>query len=165
MVTVALMITLNIVIVRFLSIQTESIRISFGFIPTALTSMLFGPWVGAGSAFLADFLGMLVNSKGMAYFPGFGISEALYGLTYGLFLYKHKKSFFAIILCVFLQTVFVDILLGSYWIKILFQNPFWTILLSRSISALCMFPIKIFGIKYSWELIGKRVESPKTILN
>ena len=97
MVTIALLIALNIIIVRFLSVQTETIRISFGFVPTALCSMLFGPWIGALSAFLSDFLGMVVNSKGLAYFPGFGISEALYGLTYGLFLYKRQKNFLNII--------------------------------------------------------------------
>ena len=82
-VTAALLIALNIVLARFASFQTLSVRISFGFLPTALCSMLFGPWVGAVSAFLSDFLGMLINSKGMAYFPGYGLSEALYGLTYG----------------------------------------------------------------------------------
>lgn len=161
MVMVALLIALNVVIVRFLSVQTETIRISFGFLPTALCSMMFGPWVGALAAFLSDFLGMIVNSKGLSYFPGFGISEALYGLTYGLFLYKHSKKFSLIIPCVLIQTIIIDLGLGTFWLWILFKNPVWLILGSRTISALVMFPIKIFGIKYIWELVGVRFVSKK----
>ncbi len=161
MVTIALLIALNIVIVRFLSVQTEFLRISFGFVPTSLCSMLFGPWIGAGSAFLADFLGMVVNSKGLAYFPGFGISEALYGLSYGLFLYQRKKNFSSITLCVLLQTLVIDIGLGTFWLWILYHNPVWTTILARTISAAVMLPIKILGTKYTWELIGARILSPK----
>ena len=62
---VAVLIALNIVIVRFLSIQTPVIRIGFGFVATSLASMLFGPLTGGVSAFLADFLGMVINSRGM----------------------------------------------------------------------------------------------------
>ena len=153
----ALLIALNIVIVRFLSVQTQTIRISFGLLPTALCSMLFGPWIGAISAFLSDFLGMMINSKGMAYFPGFGISEALYGLSFGLFLFKKEKNFARIIFCVVLQTVFIDIGLGSLWLRIFFKNPLWITVSARSITALVMLPIKIFGIKYIWETVGKRL--------
>ncbi len=159
MVTVALLIALNIVIVRFLSIQTEFVRISFGFVPASLCSMLFGPWIGAGSAFLSDFLGMIVNSKGMAYFPGFGISEALYGLTYGLFLYRRKKSYLQISVCVGLQTIFIDIALGTLWLWMLFHNPVWVTVTTRITSAIVTFPIKVIGIQYTWKLIGARIDS------
>ena len=158
LVTSAVLIALNIVIVRFLSIQTPVIRVSFGFLTTSLSAMMFGPFVGGVTAFLSDFLGMVVNSKGMAYFPGFGISEALYGLTYGIFLYKKAKSYKNIILTVSLQTVFIDVCLGSYWVWLMTQNPVWTIFISRLINAIVLYPIKIFGIKYIWKYIGVRYE-------
>lgn len=160
-VTAALLIALNIVLARFASFQTLSVRISFGFLPTALCSMLFGPWVGAVSAFLSDFLGMLINSKGMAYFPGYGLSEALYGLTYGLFLYKQDKSYTRIILCVLVQAVCIGVGLGSLWNRILYHNPYWTTLLGRLPSTFAMVPVKIFGIRYIWRLLGERVLEPK----
>ena len=156
---VAVLIALNIVIVRFLSIQTQSIRIGFGFLTTALNSMLFGPWVSGVSAFFQDFLGMVVNSRGMAYFPGFGISEALYGITYGLFLYKKEKSYKNIILCVTLQTIFIDLGLGTLWVHLMFKTPVWTILVSRLATALIHYPIKIFGTKYIWKYVGSKYDS------
>ncbi len=163
MVTAALLIALTITLARFASFQTLSVRISFSFLPTALCSMLFGPWVGAVSAFLSDFLGMLINSKGMAYFPGYGLSEALYGLTFALFLYQREKSYKNIILCVLIQTIFIGIGLGSLWNWILYQNPYWTTLLGRLPSNLVMIPVKIFGIRYVWMLIGERVLEPKLL--
>ncbi len=156
MVTVALLIALHIVVTRFLSFENQAIRISFGFVPVSLTSMLFGPYIGAASAFISDFLGMLIFPKG-PYFPGFGLNEALYGLTYGLFLFNKEKNFKRIILCLILQTVIIDLGLATLWLHILYKNPFWVILSSRCITALVMFPIKIFGIKYVWELVGKKI--------
>lgn len=159
MVTVALLIALNIVIVRFLSVQTQILRVSFGFLPTSLCSMLFGPWVGAVAAFLSDFLGMVVNSKGLTYFPGFGISEALYGLSYGIFLYKREKNFAHIIPCILLQTLLIDLGLGTLWLRILYHTPVWTIVSTRAVSAAVMLPIKVLGVKYIWEMVGARLSA------
>lgn len=155
MVTVALFIALHIVVTRFLSWENQAIRISFSFVPVSLCSMIFGPWVGAFSAFCSDFLGMLVFPKG-PYFPGFGLNEALYGLTYGLFLYKKNKDLKHIIPCLLLQTITVELGLATLWLHILYKNPFWVILSSRLVTAAIMFPIKIFGVKYGWQLIGKK---------
>ncbi len=157
--TVAVLIALNIIIVRFLSIQTQAIRIGFGFLTTALNSMLFGPWISGISAFIADFLGMIVNSRGMAYFPGFGISEALYGITYGLFLYKREKSYKNIIICVTIQTLIIELGLGTLWVHMLFGTPIWTVFVSRIFNALVQYPIKIFGIKYIWKYVGTKYKS------
>lgn len=159
LVFLALLIALNIVIVRFLSIQTQSIRIGFGFLTTSLSGMLFGPWLSGVAAFCADFLGMVVNSRGMAYFPGFGISETLYGITYGLFLYKREKSYKNIILCVTVQTILIDLGLGTLWVHMLFKTPLWTIFVSRILTAVVQYPIKIFGIKYIWKYVGSKYKN------
>ena len=100
---------------------------------------------------------MVINSRGMAYFPGFGINEALYGLTYALFLYKREKSYKNIILCVVLQGILINSGLGTLWATILYHNPVWTTLLTRSVNMLVMIPIKVIMIKYIWEFVGKYV--------
>ncbi|MBE7036539.1 MAG: folate family ECF transporter S component, partial [Ruminococcaceae bacterium] len=89
--TIALLLSLHIVVTRFVAVETQVFRIGFNFIPTSLCAMLFGPWIGAVFGFVADLLGMMVFPKG-PYFPGFGINEALYAITYGLFLYQKKKD-------------------------------------------------------------------------
>ncbi len=157
---VALLLALHIVVTRFVAIETQIFRISFSFIPTSLCAMLFGPWVGAVFGFVADFLGMLIFPKG-PYFPGFGINEALYAFIYGMFLFNKKKNFKHIILCLLLQTLTIDLGLSTLWLHILYQNPVWVILSGRIITALVMFPIKIFGIKFTWELIGAKIPLTK----
>lgn len=158
--TLALLLALHITVTRFLAIETQIFRISFSFIPTSLCAMLFGPYIGAVFGFVADFLGMLIFPKG-PYFPGFGINEALYAFTYGIFLYKKKKDLKHIIPCLLLQTLTIDLGLSTLWLHILYQNPVWVILSGRIVTALIMIPVKIFGIKYIWEWIGKRITSSK----
>ncbi len=161
--TIALLLALHIVVTRFVAIETQIFRISFSFVPTSLCAMLFGPWIGAVFGFVADFLGMMIFPKG-PYFPGFGLNEALYAFIYGMFLYKKNVNFKHIIPCVLLQTLTIDLALSTLWLHILYHNPVWVILSGRIITALVMFPVKIFGIKYAWRFIGKRIDSPKTNL-
>ena len=104
----AVLVALNIVITRLLSIDVGAVRIGLGFIPIALGSMLYGAVPGAIIAIIADILGALLQGKG--YWIGFGLSAALMGLTYGWFLYGKEKSFRRITLCVILQAIFIDAL-------------------------------------------------------
>ena len=159
----ALLLGLHIVVTRFIAIETQIFRISFSFIPTSLCAILFGPYLGAVFGFTADFLGMLIFPKG-PYFPGFGINEALYAFTYGIFLYNKKKDLKHIIPCLLLQTLTIDLGLSTLWLHILYQNSIWVILSGRIITAIVMVPVKIFGINYTWKLIGKKIKLSRTNL-
>ena len=158
MVLAAMFIALDIVITRFIAIQTPITRIGFGFIPVSMCGMLLGPWIGAVAGFLGDFLGMLINSRGMAYFPGFGLSAALYGLNYGLFLHGRKKGFKLIIPCVILSELIIGIGLGTLWLVMMTESSPTAILVSRIPQSLLLAPIKIFMIKLTWEYVGKYIE-------
>lgn len=167
LVMMALFIALNVVLVRFLSFQTVTLRIGFGFLSDSVCAMMFGPIVGGATAALSDIAGMLINSHGMPYFPGFTVNAALYGITYGLFLYRREKSYINIILCVVLQMVFIDLLMGTVW-AFLFSNVmmgkavgFVAVLVPRVASALVMVPIKVLVIKYLAVLLEKTPYLPK----
>lgn len=151
----AVLIALNIVITRLLSIDVGAVRIGLGFIPIALGSMLYGPVPGAVIAFFADFLGALLQGKG--YWPGFALSAILLGASYGMFLYKREKSYKNITICVVLQAVFIDALLGALWYRIFGGTPFVAALSMRSLDAAAMIPIKIILISYLWKYIGIRI--------
>lgn len=59
----SLLIALMVVFTRFISFETQFLRISFTFIPESLMGILFGPfWTGIGSA-VADTVGMLLFPK------------------------------------------------------------------------------------------------------
>ena len=152
----ALLIAVNIVATRIFAVNIGVVRISSTFLPQALGSIIFGPWIGAVLALIADVLGQLMTG-GMPWL-GFCISTVLYGISYGAFLYKRPKNYKNIIICVILQQIFIDALLGSLWFYHYMGTPFLGALAARSIDAVAMIPVKIFVIKYIWKLIGDRIK-------
>ena len=83
MVVCAMLVAIQIVLVRFVSIQTPFLRLSFGFLPLAMAGILFGPGYGCAVAAIADFLGATLIPTGGAFWPGFTIVTACSGLIYG----------------------------------------------------------------------------------
>ena len=152
----ALLIALNIVITRLLSFNFGPVRIGFTFVPLSLGAMLFGPITGAALALVADVLGQLLT--GGLPWAGFCISTVLYGLSFGAFLYKKPKTWGRIALCVVLQEVLIDALLGAFWFYHYMGTPYLSALLMRGIDALCMIPVEIIVIKYMWDYIGERMK-------
>ena len=90
LVSCAMLIAIEIVLSRFLSISTPIVKIGFDFAPMALAGILFGPWYGCAVGFLADFLGANMFPIG-PYWPGFTLVAGLTGFTYGLLLH-HKAD-------------------------------------------------------------------------
>ena len=83
----AVFVALEIVLNRFLSINTHGWKIGFSFVPVALCAILFGPlWAGGVNA-LADFMGAMLFPIG-TYHPGFTVVAFITGMVYGLFLYQ-----------------------------------------------------------------------------
>ncbi len=152
----AILVALNIVLTRLLSINVFTVRIGFNFIPVALGSMMFGPMPGAILAVIADVLGMLM-SGGMPWL-GFTVNAALYGISYGLFLQKDRFSTKNLIICVILQAIIIDASLGALWYYHYIGTPFWAALGARAIDATAMIPVKILIIKYMYKLIGDRIK-------
>jgi ECF transporter S component (folate family) len=154
-----LFIALEIVLTRFLSIQTPIVRIGFGFVPIALSAIMFGPLIGGMTAALADIIRMILFPTGMAYFPGFTLSALIGGVIYGLMLYKKPKSIFRIALTVSIIRVFIDIMLNTVWLVLFFNKAAAAIMGARVITSLIMLPVQTIVIFILWKYIGKAVES------
>ena len=124
LVTLAMLLALEIVLSRFLSIQTPITRIGFRFVTLVVAGILFGPVPAAIVAVLADVLGALLFPIG-AYYPPLTITSLLVGLTYGFFLYKKgfdpKKTsdWVRVVLCVIVRQGVLALLLQSYWLSLL----------------------------------------------
>ena len=82
-----LCISLTVIMSYILAIHTTFIHLTFGFIPTAIFAILYGPVAAGIMAAIACFIGMLLFGQGV-FFPGFMVSEFLVGYIYGYFLYK-----------------------------------------------------------------------------
>lgn len=155
----ALFIAMEVVLTRFLSIQTPIVRIGFSFIPIALSAIMFGPIFGGVTAALADIIGMMIFPNGGTYFPGFTLSAFLTGAIYGLFLYKKTKSFLRVSLTVIIISLFVNLGLDTLWLWMLLGDGFMAILPPRIIKVLVMLPIQIVFIKSIWHYLAGPLKS------
>lgn len=155
-----LLICLEVVLTRFLSIQTPIVRIGFGFLPIAAAGILFGPALAGITGAIADILGMIIFPKG-AYFPGFTVSAFVSGAIYGLALYKKPISFFRSLLAVGAIIVFVDLFMNTYWLTIITGKAAKVILAPRLMKSLIMLPIQTTFIFTLWKLINKLEFIPK----
>ncbi|MBR3302137.1 MAG: folate family ECF transporter S component [Firmicutes bacterium] len=122
LVTLAMLLALEIVLSRMLSIRTPITTIGFGFVPLVMAGILFGPVPAAIVAALADILGALLFPIG-AYYPPLTITSILVGLTYGFFLFKKsfdpKKAsdWIRVVLCVVVRQGIWALLLQSFWLS------------------------------------------------
>ena len=105
------------------------IRIGFSGLPNQVVAYLFGPAVGGIFGASLDVIKYLINPEG-PFFPGFTISAALGGIIYGAVLYKKKIS-----------KVFVNILLNTLWLNILYGKAFMALLPNRVLTNAIMLPI------------------------
>ena len=89
MVTCALLVALQVILARFLSINTTFVVVNFSFLAVALSGILFGPLWALAVGAVSDLIGATLFPFG-AFFPGFTVTAGLVGLIYGLFL--HQKG-------------------------------------------------------------------------
>ena len=136
----AILVAIEVVLNRFLSINTPGLKIGFSFVPIVIAAILFGP-ARAGLIYaLADLIGAILFPIG-PYFPGFTVCAALMGMVYGVFLYKKERiGFFKnilppviinnLILGLLINTVWVSILYGSktYWGWFIYRLPEYAVL-------------------------------------
>lgn len=148
MILSALMITLSIILSRFLSIKTPLLSISFAFVPTMLSGILLGPKYTCLIAGISDIVGAILFPFG-EFFIGFTVSSILAGLIYGLVLYKKQGEFtkkqliIRLIISTLLVTVLINIGLNTLWLVIMYDKAFFVVLGGRIIKELIMIPVQV----------------------
>lgn len=145
LVIISLMIALEVLLTRFLSIQMPTIRISYGFLPLAVTGMMFGPVYAGLAAVIGDLIGITLVPAG-PFFPGFTLTALLTGVVYGLLLYRPSASIFRICCAAFLVCIPLQLCLDTVWLWILTGKGYLVLLPPRVLKAVIMVPIQIFLI-------------------
>ncbi len=148
-VCVALLIALDVILTRFLSIQTQFLRIGFGFLPIAVAGIAYGPVWGFICGAVGDILGMLIYPSG-AYFPGFTLTAALTGVVFGVLLYNNKTSLVRIIMASAIVCIFLNLILDTLWLHIMYGNGFLAILPGRLVKCALNIPIYVIVIEVIW---------------
>lgn len=147
----SMLLALLIVLSRFLSIETQFLVLSFGFVPIMLSAVWLGPKYSSVIAGLGDLIGAILFPFG-AYFPGFTLSAIISGLIYGVFLYdknndfSNKKILFRLIISSLLVLIIVNVFITSYWLHILYGRAYIVIIGTRIVSQIVMLPIQVIII-------------------
>lgn len=153
---IALLVALNIILGRFISIKTTFIEVGFGFITVALAGVMFGPIAAGIVGAISDIIGTLVFPQG-AYFFGFTISAFITGFIYGFALYKKQLNVKRILVTVILINFIVNMGMDTFWLSVLYGKAFMAIIGIRVLKDLIMIPIQTFLIYVCIDRVGSFV--------
>ncbi len=145
----AMLIALNLVLERLVpTYKIWSQDISFGFVAVAFAAAFLGTPYAAAVAGVGDLIGSLLFPFG-AYFPGFTLTNCVYGIILAEFLYKNATPL-KITICVCINKTVCSLILNTLWISIMYRggvDAFWVVLSTRligtAISAIVEFIILI----------------------
>lgn len=158
--TLGMLLAMEIVLSRFLSIQTPITRIGFGFVPLVVAGILYGPIASAILAVLADILGALLFPIG-AYYPPLTLTSLLVGLTYGFFLYKKgfdpkmPSDWARVVGCVIVRQGILSLLLQSYWLSLLQGITYKQSIITRVPQVLILSGVEIVVIPILIKVAGR----------
>jgi len=145
---ISLLIALEVVMGRFAGIMTPIVSINFSFLPLVVNAIVFGPVSATVSAAISDILGAFLFPQGLGiYFPGFTLSAALNGLTYGLLLHRKPLRLWRICIACFITNILISLGLSTYWVYMMTGKGFLALLPTRILQNAIMLPIKIIVIK------------------
>ena len=102
--------------------------------------MYYGPICTGFAGVIADTLKYIIRPDG-PYFPGFAVNEFLTGMIYGCFFYKKKITLPRVIIARACITVFINLILTSLWLNMMYQSPLFTMV--RLIKNVVMFPVDV----------------------
>lgn len=156
LVSVALLIALQVVLSRFLSIQLWNLKIGFSFIPVIIAARLFGPLYSALVYGVGDIIGTFLFPTG-PYFPGFTVTAVVSGLIFGFFLQK-KSTPLKIITASVMNQLICSLLLNTFWISYTAGVPFLGQLSVRWPQSLGMCAVQIILMLVGLERICAPIE-------
>jgi len=140
-----ILIALQVIAGRFLTIATLFVKIGFIFLPIVISAILYGPfWAGICAAVGDIVIAMLLP---YGYYPGFTVSAFLTGAIYGLFLYRKPISIWRIICCVSVINIVISIFLQTFWLLMLTGKGYLVLLPTRIVQNAIMTPIQILCIR------------------
>ena len=138
--TLALLTALEVVLSRFLSINTWNLKIGFSFVPIVMAAMLFGPTTAATVAVVADVIGAILFPSG-PFFPGFTLTAFLTGLMFGLFL-REKQTPLRVAGAVLINQLVLGLLLNTFWISLLYGSAYIPLLFTRIGQCAILIPVQ-----------------------
>ena len=153
LVSCALLIAMEVVLTRFLSIRTSVATIGFGFVPLAVSGIMFGPVYGFVVGGVADLIGATLWPVG-AFHPGFTLTTALGGLTYGLLLHRrpgtpewsHANFIVRVVIAAAIVCFGLNLCLNTFWLTQLYDKGYMAFLAPRVVQEVVVFFVECVTI-------------------
>ena len=158
LVIMAMLIALQVILSRFLSINLWNLKIGFGFLPIVISGILLGPLCTCLMSVVSDVIGAVLFPSG-PFFPGFTVTAAVTGLIFGCLLYK-KQDLLHILAAVLLYELLCSLLMNTYWLSLLYGTPFAALLPPRIIQSVGTGIAQIFVIYF----LGKYTEQMRSLI-
>lgn len=150
----AIFIAIGVILGFMFTIQfSQFIKIGFSSIPNELTALFFGPVVGGIMGGITDVLKYLIKPTGPFFF-GFTLNAMLGPVIYGIFLYQQTISMKRILAAHIVVALFVNLLLGTWWLTLMYGKSFIVLLPVRAFKQLISVPIDSMIFYF----VAKRVE-------
>ncbi|KGF47512.1 membrane protein [Veillonella montpellierensis DNF00314] len=137
-----LFVALTVIMSYILAIHTTFVHITFGFIPTAIFAIMYGPIRAGIMAAIACLIGMTLFGRGV-FFPGFMVTEFLVGCVYGYWLYNRPITIRRICIPELIVTVCLHLGLNTLWLVIYYNKAISAIFMSRLIKNIICFPLEV----------------------
>ena len=133
---------LSVILNQFTIFFSQVLRVSFTFLPIALSGMLYGPVLTGSLGAVVDILKYFTRNDGGAFFPGFTISEFIVGFLYGLFLYRKRVTLPRVFMARLTVTVVNNLFLTPLWLSMLYGDAFVALVAARIVKNIIMLPIE-----------------------
>lgn len=148
-------VAMEVILARFLSLHTWNLKIGFSFLPVVAAAYWGGPMAGGLTGALGDLIGALLFPVG-AYFPGFTLSAFLDGAVYGAVFRKGigKKQ---ILLAVLIVQLGISLLLNTFWLTVLFQVSWKSLVLLRLFQCTTGIVIKFLLLNLVFPVLQKHL--------
>ena len=152
----AVLVALEVVLSRFLSINLWSNKIGFAFVPVAVTALLYGPVTTGATAAIADLIGALLFPSG-PFFPGFTLTAFLNGMVYSAAFHRRATAP-RILAAVVVREMGFSLFLNTLWISILYDSAYWPLLLTRVWQCVIMVPVQFTVILIIAKALPARIK-------
>lgn len=152
-VVLALLIAIQVILSRFLSINAWNVKIGLGFVPIVIAAILYGPILAGITYALSDILGAILFPIG-PYFPGFTVTALMSGILFGLLLHK-KQSLGRILSTVLINQLVLGLVVNTFWISLLNGVPFSGLVVTRIVQCIIMLVVEFSVITLLLQTLNK----------
>ncbi len=172
LVMMAALVAIQIVLARYLSIQSEVFRVSFETIPLALAGLWLGPTAGVIVALVSDLLGTVISGIGL-YFPPLSLGPMVFGFLCGIsarYVFRSSmsetKDAWKVLTTVILAGIINSFVVGVLtftWYQVAVmgtEGAFWGLAAANFLSRLATKPVTIVASALVVFLVNRAAYRP-----